>query len=188
MDLQWTSIARTGSSSSRPIFDEGGVELIGSHRDIASLAVALRALSLSLSSTMQCRGPNAMASKCLKRPGPGSLSSRRLRGFSQRPRRSSLTRRARSWNRSTCISVWAAGLPRPRNFVRPTGLETTCNNQLVVLRTLQTTLGERVLIVGDCCFLQLHDFRKTVVNTLTPLCCHIIVLLFSGRSTRTWPG
>jgi len=38
MDLQWRSTARTGSSSSHPIIDEGGVELIGSHRDIASFS------------------------------------------------------------------------------------------------------------------------------------------------------
>ena len=63
--------------------------------------------------------------------------------------------------------------------MRPTGLETTCNNQLVVLPTLQTTLGERVLIVGDCCFLKLRDFRKTVVNTLTPFCYISYISLYS---------
>ena len=71
MDLQWTSIARTGSSSSRPIFDEGGVELIGSHRDIASFSGGATGVDWSLSSTMQCPGQNSMALEVFEETRPG---------------------------------------------------------------------------------------------------------------------
>jgi NADH dehydrogenase len=60
------------------------------------------------------------------------------------------------------ISVWAAGV-RGHDILRDLdGLETTRNNQLVVLPTLQTTLDERVFAIGDCCFLKLAGEERAV--------------------------
>ena len=48
------------------------------------------------------------------------------------------------------LVVWAAGIKAP-NFLREIdGLETNRINQLVVKRTLQTTLDENVFAFGDC--------------------------------------
>ena len=49
------------------------------------------------------------------------------------------------------IRVWAAGIKAP-DFLRGiAGLETNRINQLVVKRTLQTTLDDDIYALGDCC-------------------------------------
>jgi len=48
------------------------------------------------------------------------------------------------------LLVWAAGV-KASPLLATLGLETNRNNQLVVRETLQTTLDDRVLAIGDCC-------------------------------------
>lgn len=47
------------------------------------------------------------------------------------------------------LKVWAAGIRAPQ-FLAGLGLETNRINQLLVQRTLQTTLDERIFAFGDC--------------------------------------
>ncbi len=50
------------------------------------------------------------------------------------------------------LRVWAAGV-KGGDFLKDIGgLETTRNDQLVVLPTLQTTRDDRIYALGDCCF------------------------------------
>ncbi|MEZ5824438.1 MAG: NAD(P)/FAD-dependent oxidoreductase [Geminicoccaceae bacterium] len=49
------------------------------------------------------------------------------------------------------LKVWAAGVCGPDFLERIGGLETTRNRQLVVRKTLQTTIDERIFAIGDCC-------------------------------------
>jgi NADH:ubiquinone reductase (H+-translocating) len=48
------------------------------------------------------------------------------------------------------IKVWAAGIKAPDFLANLEGLETNRANQLVVLRTLQTTRDENIFAFGDC--------------------------------------
>jgi NADH dehydrogenase len=48
------------------------------------------------------------------------------------------------------IKVWAAGIKAP-DFLKSTDLETNRINQIVVRRTLQTTVDDSVFALGDCC-------------------------------------
>lgn len=48
------------------------------------------------------------------------------------------------------IKVWAAGIKAPDFLANLAGLETNRANQLVVLRTLQTTRDENIFAFGDC--------------------------------------
>jgi NADH dehydrogenase len=48
------------------------------------------------------------------------------------------------------LTVWAAGIQAPELLTRLDGLETNRLNQLVVLRTLQTTRDADVFALGDC--------------------------------------
>jgi NADH dehydrogenase len=50
------------------------------------------------------------------------------------------------------LKVWAAGVKGPAGLAHIGGLETTPNCQLVVRPTLQTSLDDRVMAIGDCCF------------------------------------
>jgi NADH dehydrogenase len=50
------------------------------------------------------------------------------------------------------LRVWAAGVRGPDLLRDLDGLEVTRSNQLVVRPTLQTTLDDRILAIGDCCF------------------------------------
>jgi NADH dehydrogenase len=55
------------------------------------------------------------------------------------------------------LVVWAAGVRAP-DFLRDLdGLETTRNNQLVVIDTLLTTRDPNVYAIGDCAYLMRHD-------------------------------
>ena len=51
------------------------------------------------------------------------------------------------------LTVWAAGVRAPDVLRDIGGLETTRNNQLVVLPTLQTTRDPDVFAIGDCAYL-----------------------------------
>ncbi|ACA18880.1 FAD-dependent pyridine nucleotide-disulphide oxidoreductase [Methylobacterium sp. 4-46] len=51
------------------------------------------------------------------------------------------------------LVVWAAGVRAPEVLRDLGGLETTRNNQLVVLPSLQTTRDENVFALGDCAYL-----------------------------------
>jgi NADH dehydrogenase len=48
------------------------------------------------------------------------------------------------------LKVWAAGIKAPAFLKELDGLETTRNNQLVILPTLQTTRDEAIYAIGDC--------------------------------------
>ena len=48
------------------------------------------------------------------------------------------------------LKVWAAGVKGPDSFADLGGLETTANNQLRVLPTLQTTRDPHIYAMGDC--------------------------------------
>lgn len=48
------------------------------------------------------------------------------------------------------LKVWAAGIKAPSFLKELDGLETTRNNQLVILPTLQTTRDEAIFAIGDC--------------------------------------
>ncbi|HUL11066.1 MAG TPA: NAD(P)/FAD-dependent oxidoreductase [Methylococcaceae bacterium] len=48
------------------------------------------------------------------------------------------------------IKVWAAGIKAPAFLRELDGLETNAINQLIVRRTLQTTLDDHIFVIGDC--------------------------------------
>lgn len=50
------------------------------------------------------------------------------------------------------LKIWAAGVKAPDFLKDIGGLETSRNNQLVVLPTMQTTRDERIFAIGDCAF------------------------------------
>lgn len=50
------------------------------------------------------------------------------------------------------LKVWAAGVKGPAGMAHIGGLETTPSCQLVVRPTLQTSLDDRVMAIGDCCY------------------------------------
>jgi NADH dehydrogenase len=58
--------------------------------------------------------------------------------------------------------VWAAGVRGPELLQRMDGLETTRNNQLVVLPTLQTTRDPRIFAIGDCCYFKAEGADRPV--------------------------
>jgi len=49
------------------------------------------------------------------------------------------------------LKIWAAGVRGADILKGIGGLETNASNQLVVRRTLQTTLDDRIYALGDCC-------------------------------------
>jgi NADH:ubiquinone reductase (H+-translocating) len=51
------------------------------------------------------------------------------------------------------LVVWAAGVRGPDVLATLGGLEVSRSNQLVVTPTLQTTLDENILAIGDCAYL-----------------------------------
>jgi NADH dehydrogenase len=51
------------------------------------------------------------------------------------------------------LVVWAAGVRGPDVLANLDGLEVSRSNQLVVTPTLQTTLDENILAIGDCAYL-----------------------------------
>jgi NADH dehydrogenase len=48
------------------------------------------------------------------------------------------------------IKVWAAGVKAPAFLRELDGLETNAINQLIVQRTLQTSLDDNIFVIGDC--------------------------------------
>jgi NADH dehydrogenase len=58
--------------------------------------------------------------------------------------------------------VWAAGVRGPELLQRMDGLETTRNNQLVVLPSLQTTRDPRIFAIGDCCYFKAEGADRPV--------------------------
>ncbi|MDZ7628371.1 MAG: NAD(P)/FAD-dependent oxidoreductase [Parvularculaceae bacterium] len=50
------------------------------------------------------------------------------------------------------LKIWAAGVKAPDFLNGIAGLETTRNNQLVVLPTMQTTRDDRIYAIGDCAY------------------------------------
>lgn len=48
------------------------------------------------------------------------------------------------------LKIWAAGVKGPEFLAEIGGLETTRNNKLVVMPTLQTSYDERIYAIGDC--------------------------------------
>jgi NADH dehydrogenase len=60
------------------------------------------------------------------------------------------------------LRVWAAGVRGPDLLRDLDGLEVTRSNQLVVRPTLQTTLDDRVLAIGDCCFFKPDGAERPV--------------------------
>ncbi len=60
------------------------------------------------------------------------------------------------------IKVWAAGIKGPAVLATLDGLETNRANQLVVRRTLQTTLDDAIFSLGDCAACPLSDDGKLV--------------------------
>ncbi|QFY44435.1 FAD-dependent oxidoreductase [Candidatus Methylospira mobilis] len=48
------------------------------------------------------------------------------------------------------IKVWAAGVKAPAFLLELDGLETNAINQLIVRRTLQTSLDDNIFVIGDC--------------------------------------
>jgi NADH dehydrogenase len=59
------------------------------------------------------------------------------------------------------IKVWAAGIKAP-DFLKSTDLETNRINQVVVLRTLQSTVDESVFAIGDCSACPWPEMNKNV--------------------------
>lgn len=59
------------------------------------------------------------------------------------------------------LMVWAAGIKCPE-FMHELGLETNRINQLVVRKTLQTTLDDQIYAIGDCASCPLDESGKTV--------------------------
>jgi NADH:ubiquinone reductase (H+-translocating) len=51
------------------------------------------------------------------------------------------------------LVVWAAGVRGPDVLADLDGLEVSRSNQLIVTPTLQTTLDENILAIGDCAYL-----------------------------------
>lgn len=60
------------------------------------------------------------------------------------------------------LRVWAAGVRGPDLLRDLDGLEVTRSNQLVVRPTLQTTLDDRVLAIGDCCFFKPEGAERPI--------------------------
>ncbi len=60
------------------------------------------------------------------------------------------------------LRVWAAGVRAPEVLREIAGLETTRSNQLVVRPTLQTTRDDRILAIGDCCYLKPEGSERPV--------------------------
>lgn len=60
------------------------------------------------------------------------------------------------------LKVWAAGVRAPEVLREIAGLETTRSNQLVVRPTLQTTRDDRILAIGDCCYLKPEGSERPV--------------------------
>lgn len=57
---------------------------------------------------------------------------------------------------SADICIWAAGIKAPAFLKDLSGLESNRINQLVVLKTLQTTRDESVFAIGDCAACPMH--------------------------------
>lgn len=55
------------------------------------------------------------------------------------------------------IKVWAAGIKAPDFLTDLQGLETTSSNQLLVRRTLETTVDDNIFAMGDCAACPLDD-------------------------------
>ena len=60
------------------------------------------------------------------------------------------------------LKVWAAGVKGPAGMAHIGGLETTPNCQLVVRPTLQTSLDDRVMAIGDCCYFMAAGAERPV--------------------------
>jgi NADH:ubiquinone reductase (H+-translocating) len=60
------------------------------------------------------------------------------------------------------IKVWAAGVKGAEFLKDIGGLETTRNNQLVVRPTLQTSLDDSILAIGDCAFFLPEGAEKPI--------------------------
>ena len=60
------------------------------------------------------------------------------------------------------LMVWAAGVKGAAGLDHIGGLETTRQCQLVVRDTLQTSLDDRILAIGDCCHFQPEGAKQPV--------------------------
>lgn len=58
---------------------------------------------------------------------------------------------------SADMTIWAAGIKAPAFLKELAGLETNRINQLLVRRTLQTTLDESIFAIGDCASCPISD-------------------------------
>ncbi|EPJ2811879.1 NAD(P)/FAD-dependent oxidoreductase, partial [Pseudomonas putida] len=58
---------------------------------------------------------------------------------------------------SSDLTIWAAGIKAPAFLKGLSGLETNRINQLLVRRTLQTTIDDSIFAIGDCASCPLSD-------------------------------
>jgi NADH dehydrogenase len=87
------------------------------------------------------------------------------------------------------LLVWAAGV-KAAPLLATLGLETSRTNQLVVRETLQTTLDERILAIGDCCSCTPPDADRPVppraqaAHQMASAAFANLVRLMNGRPPR----
>lgn len=87
------------------------------------------------------------------------------------------------------LRVWAAGVKAPEFLNAIDGLETNRSNQIVVKPTLQTTLDDRVLAIGDCCALMQESGRTVppraqAAHQMAETAFDNLVALMDGRPLK----
>lgn len=90
------------------------------------------------------------------------------------------------------LKLWAAGVKGPELLQKLDGLEVTRSNQLVVRPTLQTTRDDRILAIGDCCFLKPDGAERPVppraqaAHQMASTAYHNILALISGKPLQAF--
>lgn len=86
------------------------------------------------------------------------------------------------------MTIWAAGIKAPAFLKGLSGLETNGINQLLVRRTLQTTLDDSIFAIGDCASCPLSDVgagtvppRAQAAHQQAEMLSRSLVLRISGK-------
>jgi len=91
-----------------------------------------------------------------------------------------------------CLMVWAAGAKAPDFLQDIAGLETNRLNQLIVNKSLQTSVDPNIFAIGDCACFEISEGvfvppRAQSAHQMAMNCYHNLLTLIAGRHTELKP-